>query len=115
MQQLYITDSLEKGVEETIRIALCMGSSCFARGNNQALEALERIIADNHWQDRIHLSGLRCENRCAKGPNITIDDVLYQGMDTGALMDLLAEKLGIDPASANFSSVRRRNTGNGGE
>lgn len=106
-------DSVEIGVDETIRIALCMGSSCFARGNNLALDALERIIADNNWQERIHLSGLRCENRCAEGPNITIDGVLYQGLDLGALMDLLADKLGVDPAAANFSSIRRRNTSGG--
>jgi NADH:ubiquinone oxidoreductase subunit E len=94
-----------------LTIALCMGSSCFARGNQAVLETLEDMIADNGWADRIHLSGLRCENKCSEGPNIKIDGHLYQGLDTGALMDLIAQKLGVEPAAAkantSISTVRR--------
>lgn len=89
-------------MEDTIHIALCMGSSCFARGNNAVLDALERAIADNGWRDRVRLSGLRCENRCAEGPNVTIDGALHQGLDTGALLDILGKKLGILPGSVDF-------------
>lgn len=92
---------------EKLTIALCMGSSCFARGNQAVLETLEDLIRDNGWADRIHLSGLRCENRCSEGPNIKIDGQLYQALDMGALMDLIAQKLGVEPAAAKpTTSVR---------
>lgn len=79
---------------EKLEIALCMGSSCFTRGNNRLLKALEDSIKENAWQDRVTLSGIRCENRCGQGPNVFVDGKLYQGLDAGALLDLLFEKLG---------------------
>lgn len=81
-----------------IDISLCMGSSCFARGNNRMLEMLEDAIEKNRWQDRVSLAGARCENRCGQGPNVVVDGALYQGLDEGALLDLLTEKMG-DPSA----------------
>ncbi|MDR1612951.1 MAG: (2Fe-2S) ferredoxin domain-containing protein [Planctomycetota bacterium] len=79
---------------EKVEIALCMGSSCFMRGNNILLRALEDSIRENAWEDRVALSGLRCENRCGQGPNVFVDGKLYQGLDAGTLLDLLFERLG---------------------
>lgn len=91
---------------EKLEISLCMGSSCFARGNNVLLEMLENLIESRGWQDRVTLSGARCEDKCSQGPNIRINGQLYQGLDEGALMDLLEKK--FDGAhSTTMSSVRR--------
>ncbi len=78
-----------------VEVSLCMGSSCFARGNDLLLAALEGAIKKNGWEDKILLSGARCENRCGEGPNLTVDGVLYQGLDEGAFMDLIMEKMGL--------------------
>lgn len=85
-------------MSDKVHIALCMGSSCFARGNNQVLATVEAVIKGNGWQDRVSLSGMRCGNLCSSGPNIQIDGELYQGLDSGALIDLLAQKLGVEPS-----------------
>lgn len=98
-------------MSEKLTIAICMGSSCFARGNATLLETLEDMIKDNGWEERIHLSGLRCENKCSEGPNIKIDGELHQALDAGALTDIIAKKLGVDPSQAkaqtSVSTVRR--------
>lgn len=91
-------------MSEKVEIALCMGSSCFTRGNNRLLKALEDSIRENAWEDRVVLSGLRCENRCGQGPNVFIDGKLHQGLDAGTLFDLLFEKLGRP--KGNRSSIR---------
>ncbi|MCD7897513.1 MAG: (2Fe-2S) ferredoxin domain-containing protein [Planctomycetaceae bacterium] len=78
---------------EKIAVALCMGSSCFARGNRHLLEVVEDLIRQNGWQDRVVLSGLRCTNRCADGPNITIDGTLYQNIDANTLVEILKNAL----------------------
>lgn len=91
---------------DKLTIALCMGSSCFARGNNILLERLEDLIKERGWEERVALSGLRCEDRCSQGPNIKINGVLYQALDEGALLDLLESKLGVGEQSSR-SSVRR--------
>lgn len=92
---------------DKLAIALCMGSSCFARGNNLLLERLEDLIKERGWGDKVALSGLRCEDKCTQGPNIRIDGTLYQGLDDGVLLDLLEAKIGETTASSNRSSVRR--------
>ncbi len=74
---------------EAISVALCMGSSCFARGNRKLLEVVEGLIRQNGWQESVALSGLRCTNRCADGPNISINGTLYQNMDANTLVEIL--------------------------
>ena len=70
-------------------IQVCMGSSCFARGNNKNLEIISKYIKDNNLPVEIELSGLRCCGICSKGPNITIDGVEYNNVDSGTLVDIL--------------------------
>ena len=71
------------------KIQICMGSSCFARGNNKNLDAIMRYIKDNGLEAELEISGLRCCNQCANGPNITIEGVEYHNVDTGTLIDIL--------------------------
>ncbi len=72
-------------------IKICMGSSCFARGNDQNLEFIEKYIKENNLEAKIEITGSRCENICAKGPNIIIDGVNYYGVDKIKLEELLKE------------------------
>ncbi len=70
-------------------IKICMGSSCFARGNSKNLQTIQNFIEKNNLDAEIQLTGLRCCNNCSKGPNITIDDVEYNNIDNGTLLDIL--------------------------
>ena len=70
-------------------IKICMGSSCFARGNSKNLQTIQKFIEKNHLDAEIELEGLRCCDKCAKGPNIMIDDVEYNNIDSGPLLDIL--------------------------
>ena len=60
----------------SVKISICMGSSCFARGNSLNLAAIEEHIAQEGLQAEIELSGCRCENHCAQGPNVRVDGKL---------------------------------------
>lgn len=71
------------------KIQVCMGSSCFARGNNKNLQVITKYLKDNNLEAEIELSGLRCCNLCSKGPNLTIDGKEYDNVDTGTLIDIL--------------------------
>ncbi len=71
------------------RIQICMGSSCFARGNSKNLQVIMQYLKDHNLDVKIELSGLRCCNQCAKGPNMTIDGVEYHNVDAGTLVDIL--------------------------
>ena len=62
-------------------IKVCMGSSCFARGNSKNLQIIQNYIEQKGLDAQIELTGLRCCNRCSMGPNITIDDEEFNNLD----------------------------------
>jgi NADH:ubiquinone oxidoreductase subunit E len=69
------------------KIKVCMGSSCFARGNFENLSFLENYIREKNLSANIELIGALCCEKCATGPNMYIDDVLYNEVNQ--------EKLGV--------------------
>jgi NADH:ubiquinone oxidoreductase subunit E len=68
-----------------------MGSSCFARGNQQNLTFIEDFISKNNLDADIDLVGARCENKCASGPNIVINGVEYNNVTEETLAKVLSE------------------------
>lgn len=77
-----------------VEITLCMGSSCFARGNNRLLAELEAMIKRNDWGGLVVLAGSRCANRCGDGPNLMVDGETHRGLDASAIEEIVGEKLG---------------------
>ncbi len=73
-----------------LHITVCMGSSCFARGNAQNLEFIENYIKENGLEAQIDLAGARCEGKCATGPNILINGKEYNEVDENKLKEILA-------------------------
>jgi len=71
-------------------IKVCMGSSCFARGNSENLIFLENYINDNNLDVDIELVGALCSEQCSSGPNIYIDDVLYNEINQEKLEQILS-------------------------
>ena len=61
----------------TTEIKICMGSACFARGNDKNAEIIENYIKDNNLYAKVDLFGARCENKCESGPNIYVNDECY--------------------------------------
>ncbi len=74
-----------------IKITVCMGSSCFARGNQQNLAFIEAFIKSHDLEAEIDLAGARCENECALGPNVTINGVKYNSVNETKLEEILTK------------------------
>jgi NADH:ubiquinone oxidoreductase subunit E len=74
-------------------ILICMGSSCFARGNEKNLRVIEEFIAKNELTAKIRVAGKCCAGHCAKGPNIEIDGVCHHNVTRESLIDLLNENI----------------------
>lgn len=68
-------------IDSKIEITVCMGSSCFARGNSQNLEFIENYLNEKNLIASVELSGSRCEGKCADGPNIIVNGVEYNNVD----------------------------------
>lgn len=67
---------------EKVTLELCMGSSCFARGNKEILQAIEGFIGEKGLDDRIELEGHLCMGKCAQGPNLRINGVDYSSVSS---------------------------------
>ncbi len=76
-------------MNEQHTIVICMGSSCFARGNRKHLALIETFLAERGLQETVSIAGSHCEEQCAEGPNIRIDDQRYHHIDGGTLLDVL--------------------------
>ncbi len=75
------------------KITICMGSSCFARGNEKNLRLIQDFLAEHNLSANVALVGARCSGDCSGSPNISIDDVRYEQLDKPALLSLLQTKL----------------------
>ncbi len=76
----------------THRIVVCMGSSCFARGNEKNIAVIQQFLQKYGIAADVELSGARCQTQCSRGPNIIIDGTIYNRMDSEALLDVLRRK-----------------------
>ena len=70
-------------------IKICMGSACFIKGNQENLKFIKNYIQENNLSDKITCVGALCENKCDKGPRITIDDIEYTNVTKEKLVEIL--------------------------
>lgn len=75
----------------THEIKVCMGSACFAKGNQENLEFIKSYIDENGLDTKVSIVGSLCENRCNEGPRIYIDDVEYTRVTPQKIEILLNE------------------------
>lgn len=78
-------------MQQKIEMQICMGSSCFSRGNRDVVNYIRDHLKKNHLEDKIVFKGARCMNLCSNGPNLRINDRITEGV-TLAKIDAILEK-----------------------
>ena len=58
----------------TTEIKVCMGSACFAKGNQENLEFIKEFIKENNLDSKVQIIGALCENKCNIGPRVIINN-----------------------------------------
>lgn len=76
-----------------IDVVVCMGSSCFARGNKKNLEFIENLIENDDLDISIELIGNRCEKKCAQGPIIIVNGAMHSNVTRDKLKAIFSELL----------------------
>ena len=56
-----------------IEMQICLGSSCFSRGNKDIVMFMKDYLKKNHLDDRVIFKGSRCMGNCSNGPNLKIN------------------------------------------
>jgi NADH:ubiquinone oxidoreductase subunit E len=78
------------GTDKTITI--CMGSSCYARGNVYNVEAIQSWLRQHGLDGKIELRGTLCEGLCRQGPVVKIGDTVYKGVAPSSIAEILAHE-----------------------
>jgi len=73
----------------TTEIKICMGSACFARGNDKNAELIDKYIKENKLDAKIELIGARCANKCENGPTMYVDGKLISNVDENKIKLIL--------------------------
>ena len=73
----------------TTEIKICMGSACFAKGNQENLEYIKEYIEENNLEADISIIGALCENKCEIGPRIIINEKEYTNVTKEQIKEVL--------------------------
>lgn len=73
----------------TNEIKVCMGSACFAKGNQENLGFIKQYIEDNNLESTVTITGSLCENKCEIGPRIIVNDKEYTQVTKQKLEEIL--------------------------
>ena len=75
----------------THEIKVCMGSACFAKGNQENLEFIKSYINENGLDTTVSIVGALCENKCNEGPRVYINNEEYTKVTPQKLEIILNE------------------------
>jgi len=85
---------------DCVEIVVCLGSSCFARGNSENLAIIDKYVQSHALNASVRLTGRLCRDECMQGPNIGIGGQIHHGVTTARLRELL-EQLGTPSGGEN--------------
>ena len=96
------------------QIRICLGSSCYSRGNNIHLEVIRKYIAENQLEAEISFSGHLCEELCNSGPILRIDDKIYKedSIEIGIIQDVYTERKDDNKEENDKDKERQKNSHN---
>lgn len=76
-----------------IELTICLGSSCFSRGNGRTLTTIKEYLKVNKLEDKIFFKGELCTNDCNNGPILKVNDKVFENVDPMLVNNLLDSEL----------------------
>jgi len=78
---------------QRIEMQICLGSSCFSRGNKDVVNFIREYLRKNHLDDKVIFKGARCMGLCSNGPNLNINGVTIEGVTISKIEGILEKEL----------------------
>jgi NADH:ubiquinone oxidoreductase subunit E len=76
-----------------IEMQICLGSSCFSRGNKEVVNFIREYLRKNHLDDKVIFKGARCMGLCSNGPNLNINGVTIEGVTISRIESIIEKEL----------------------
>lgn len=78
---------------EKEKIILCMGSSCYSRGNRINLDLIRAWLEERNLQASVEFKGQLCTGLCNHGPVVIINGHVYENVKPAHVINLLKKTL----------------------
>lgn len=75
-------------------IKICLGSSCFSRGNKKTLQVVQKYLKDHNLERDVILKGNHCFSNCNAGPMMKIGGKVYERVTGESVLEILETELG---------------------
>ena len=70
-------------------LVICLGSSCFARGNKQLVRIVNDYLTSRNLLNDVHFHGERCFGHCSAGPSLKLDGIIKEKQDEESVVAIL--------------------------
>jgi NADH:ubiquinone oxidoreductase subunit E len=79
--------------DKPIEIVICLGSSCFARGNAETLRTVKTYLEQCAVAAKLCTRGALCQRECAKGPSIVVDGIQHNHVKPDYAIELIEQAI----------------------
>jgi NADH:ubiquinone oxidoreductase subunit E len=76
-----------------VEIVICLGSSCFARGNKNIVQEIKKFLEENNLMHKVTFRGKHCFGKCENGPSLTIGEKKFELVTLGSIREVLENEL----------------------
>jgi NADH:ubiquinone oxidoreductase subunit E len=76
-----------------VEIVICLGSSCFARGNKMIVQEIKKFLEENNLMHKVIFRGKHCFGKCENGPALTIGKKKFEQITLGSIREILENEL----------------------
>ncbi len=66
--------------QKELNITICLGSSCFSRGNKDVVEAIQEYLEDIGMKEQTNFKGGHCFGNCAEGPVMIVNGKTFKSI-----------------------------------
>jgi NADH:ubiquinone oxidoreductase subunit E len=75
-------------------IRICMGSSCFSRGNRNTLGMIQHYLREHQLENDVVLKGNHCFDNCSEGPTLRIGGRIYTHVSAENIAEIMEREFG---------------------
>lgn len=75
-------------------IKICMGSSCFSRGNRYTLQVIQKYLKEHGLERDVILKGNHCFGECNAGPSVKVGARMYEQVTKENILEILEKEFG---------------------
>lgn len=82
-------------MDEKTDLQICLGSSCFSRGNKKIVKVIQDYIKDHDLDARVNFHGGHCFSLCEKGPTLLANGKFHHGLTEESVVTVLDNLFGF--------------------